>query len=186
MGPIGAAGAPGAPGSAGAPGAVGATGATGAVGIPGSPGATGATGAIGPAAFAQFFALMPGDNPATVPSGAAVEFPQDGPADGSITRLTPDTFNLADIGTYRVAFNVSVDEPGQLMLSLNGTELAYTVVGRFTGSTAISGESFVTTTTINSALSVVNPTGNFPALTITPSAGGARPVSASLTIAQLR
>jgi len=38
---------------------------------------------------------------------------------------------------------------------------------------------------VNSALTVRNPAGNAAALTITPLAGGTRPVSAHLTIIQL-
>lgn len=167
-------------------GAAGVAGPAGVAGAPGAAGATGATGPAGPQAFAQFFALMPPDNPATVAVGSAVDFPQDGPSDGSITRLGADSFNLADIGTYRVAFNVSVDEAGQLQLSLNGAPLAYTVTGRATGTSQIVGESFITTTSVNTVLEVLNPVGNATALTITPLAGGANPVAASLTIEQLR
>jgi len=43
----------------------------------------------------------------------------------------------------------------------------------------------VTTTTINSILTVRNPAGNAAALTITPLAGGTRPVSAHLVITQI-
>jgi hypothetical protein len=133
---------------------------------------------------------MPGDNAATVAVGGAVDFPNDGPSDGPIARTGVDTFNLPDIGTYRVAFSVSVTEAGQLELTLDSgagaTALPYTVSGRATGTSLISGESLVTTTATNSVLSVVNPTGNSTALTITPSAGGAQPVAASLVIEQLR
>ena len=96
-----------------------------------------------------------------------------------------DTFVLPDIGTYRVAFFVSVSEAGQLQLSLNATALPYTVYGRATGTSQIAGEALVATTTTNSVLSVVNPSGNSTALTITPLAGGAQPVAASLIIEQL-
>jgi len=44
----------------------------------------------------------------------------------------------------------------------------------------------VTTTVINSILTVRNPAGNASALTITPLAGGTRPVSAHLVITQLQ
>ncbi|MBQ8350977.1 MAG: hypothetical protein IJY20_02900 [Clostridia bacterium] len=43
----------------------------------------------------------------------------------------------------------------------------------------------VTTTTVNSILTVRNPAGNAAALTITPLAGGTRPVSAHLIITQI-
>lgn len=44
----------------------------------------------------------------------------------------------------------------------------------------------VTTTQSNSVLTVRNPAGNAAALTITPLAGGTRPVSAHLVIVQLQ
>ena len=128
---------------------------------------------------------MPPDNAATVAPGAAVDFPNDGPQSGSITSPTASTFQLAAIGTYRVTFQVSVSEAGQLILQLNNADLAYTVVGRATGTSQIVGDSLVTTTTVNSVLEVVNPSGNSTALTITPLAGGTRPVSASLVIQKL-
>jgi len=137
-------------------------------------------------AFADFFALMPPDNAATVAPGTDVSFPQDGPISGTeITRTGPSTFNLSLIGTYQVLFQVSVTEAGQLILTLNGADLAYTVVGRATGTSQITGIALVTTTVVNSLLTVRNPAGNTTALTITPLAGGTRPVSAHLTITQI-
>ncbi len=170
----------------------GQAGPAGATGPAGPAGATGATGATGPAGtvldFADFFALMPPDNAATVAPGADVSFPQDGPinASGTITRLGLSSFNLATIGTYQVMFQVSVTEAGQLLLTLNGADLAYTVVGRATGTSQIVGITLVQTTTVNSILTVRNPAGNATALTITPLAGGTRPVSAHLVITQLQ
>ena len=102
-----------------------------------------------------------------------------------ISKIGPASFNLAQIGTYQVLFEVSVDEAGQLMLTLNEEDLAYTVVGRATGASQIIGISIVTTTVINSILTVRNPAGNANALTITPLAGGTRSVSAHLVITQL-
>jgi hypothetical protein len=83
-------------------------------------------------------------------------------------------------------FQVSITEAGQLILTLNGADLAYTVVGRATGTSQIAGMSLVTTTVINSILTVRNPAGNSTALTITPLAGGTRPVSAHLVITQIQ
>lgn len=136
--------------------------------------------------FAEFFALVPPDNASTVSAGNAVDFPQNGPKTSSIKRIDDSTFRLSTTGTYRVSFVVSVNEPGQLVLRLNGTELPYTVVGRATGTSQIVGESLVTATAPDSTLDVANPTGNTPALTITPLAGGAQPVSASLVIQKLK
>jgi hypothetical protein len=85
-----------------------------------------------------------------------------------------------------VSWQVSINEPGQLVLELNGVENLTTVVGRANGASQIVGNRLITTVTSNSILRVVNPTGNSTALTITPSAGGARPVSASLVITRLQ
>jgi hypothetical protein len=173
--------------SGGPAGPAGLTGTPGAPGVQGTKGDLGQTGEPGPAApssYAEFYALMPPDNAATVAAGSDVEFPQDGPQDG-IERLGPEVFTLPSVGTYRVSFAVSVNEPGQLGLSLNGADLPYTINGRATGTSQISGEALIRTATPNSALAVVNPAGNSPALTVTPSAGGTHPVAASLIIEQL-
>ncbi|HCX99844.1 MAG TPA: hypothetical protein DG754_06865, partial [Bacteroidales bacterium] len=135
--------------------------------------------------FAEFYALMPGDNTATVAVGAAIEFPQNGPSSG-ITRLSTTGFILPDIGTYMVSWQVSIDEAGQLALALDGTEITRTTVGRAALTSQITGNSLITTTSVNSTLSVVNPLGNSTALTITQNAGGANPVSASLVIMRVQ
>ena len=72
-----------------------------------------------------------------------------------------------------------------MILTLNGEDLIYTVVGRATGASQIAGMSIVATTAVNSILTVRNPAGNAAALTITPLAGGARPVFAHLVITQI-
>ena len=193
VGPIGVTGAAGPTGPIGVTGATGAVGPVGVTGAAGPIGTTGAVGPTGPAgpsgvsAFSNFFGLMPPDNAATVAPGTDVSFPQNGPTSGSaIARTGPSTFNLAAVGSYQIMFQVSVDEAGQLMLTLNGADLAYTVVGRATGTSEITGMSLVTTSVTNSILTIRNPAGNSTALTITPLAGGTRQVSASLVITRIQ
>jgi hypothetical protein len=130
---------------------------------------------------------MPPDNAATVAPGTDLSFPQDGPTSGAaIARTSASTFNLASVGSYQIMFQVSVTEPGQLIMTLNGVDLDYTVVGRATGTSQISGMSLVTTSVINSTLTIRNPAGNSTALTITPLAGGTRQVSANLVITRIQ
>ena len=131
---------------------------------------------------------MPPDNAAPVASGTDLDFPQDGPSSGSgaIVRTGAHTFNLAAIGVYQIQFQVSVTEAGQFVVTLNDVELAYTVVGRATGTSQISGTALVQTTAINSILSIRNPAGSPTALSITPLAGGASLVSASLVITRIQ
>lgn len=155
---------------------VGETGPAGPQGIPG-----------GVLNFADFNALMPPDNTATVAPGTDVSFPQNGPISSTdLTRLDDSSFNLGNIGTYQIFFNVPVDEAGQLILTLNGEDLDYTVAGRATGASQIIGMAIVETTAVDSVLTVRNPAGNAAALTITPLADGTRPVSAHLVIIQIQ
>lgn len=171
------------------------TGPTGPSGGPtGTTGLTGATGPTGPEGeaggilnFSDFYSLMPPDNAATVAPGTDVSFPQDGPNSGSgITRINASSFNLSEIGTYQILFKVSINEAGQLLLTLNNDALAYTVVGRATGTDQIVGMAIIETTSVNSILTVRNPADNSTALTITPNAGGTNPVSAHLVTTQIQ
>ena len=212
QGPIGPRGPQGIPGAvgpegpqgfAGPQGPIGPQGPQGPIGLTGPAGPTGATGPQGPIwltgpagpqgpagtvlGFADFYALMPGDNAAPVAAGADIEFPQSGPNSGDgIVNSTASSFILPDIGVYQVTFQASITEAGQLVLTLNGVELPYTVVGRATGSSQIFGTTLVETTTAGSVLTVRNPEGSATALTLTPTAGGIDPVSAHLTITRLR
>ncbi len=89
------------------------------------------------------------------------------------------------INAIEIYFNVPVTEAGQLELTLNGNSLDYTVVGRATGTSNISGLFIITTTIADSVITVRNPAGNTTALTLTPFAGGTLPVSAHLIIKQI-
>lgn len=194
QGPIGLTGPAGPAGATGPQGPIGLTGPAGPAGATGPQGPIGLTGPAGPQGpagtvlgFADYYALMPGDNAAPVAAGADIEFPQSGPNSGDgIVNSTASSFILPDIGVYQVTFQASITEAGQLALTLNGVELPYTVVGRATGSSQIFGTALVETTTAGSVLTVRNPEGSATALTLTPTAGGIDPVSAHLTITRLR
>lgn len=130
---------------------------------------------------------MPPDNSATIAPGADVDFPQDGPNSSNlITRESSNTFSLTEIGTYLIMFQVSVTEAGQLLITLNNTELDYTVAGRATGTSQIYQTSIITTTSSSSLLSIINPESEAAALTISPLAGGTEPISAHLVIIKLQ
>ena len=193
VGPAGPEGEVGPAGPAGPQGEIGPLGPAGPQGEVGPAGPVGPQGEIGPAGpagtvlnYADFYALMPPDNSETIAPGSDVSFSQDGPSSSGIERSGPDSFMLADIGVYQVLFQVSVTEAGQLILTLNGADLEYTVVGRATGASQIVGMAIVETTIINSILTVRNPADSAAALTITPLAGGTRSVSAHLVITQLK
>lgn len=188
-GPIGPKGEAGVPGSSGPKGETGAEGPPGPVGPAGATGAAGPEGSSGSPVYAEFYALMPPDNAATVAAGAPVSFPRTGSIAGGIVRLDQGEFVLPRIGTYSVDFSVSVTEPGQLVVALDSgggmVEVPYTVYGRATGTSQIVGDALITTTVANSTVELRNPTGNTPALTITPLAGGTHPAVASMVIQRL-
>ncbi|MCP9748200.1 hypothetical protein EGI24_15975 [Lacihabitans sp. CS3-21] len=129
---------------------------------------------------------MPGDNAATIAAGTAINFPQNGLTDGYITRSSSNQFILPDVGIYLVHWQVSISEGAQLVIMLNGTELANSVVGRATGTSQIVGHTLINTTLPTSILSITSPAGNTPALTITPTAGGTHAVSANLVITRIQ
>jgi hypothetical protein len=81
-----------------------------------------------------------------------------------------------------VTVQVPVTEAGQLLLTLNGADLAYTVTGRATGTSLIFLSTLVDSPAADGILTVRNPAGNPQSLTITPLAGGTRPASATLLI----
>lgn len=189
-GPAGPASFTGETGPQGPDGLTGPSGPTGSNGPTGPISPTGATGPQGPASislsYADYFALMPGDNDATVGVGTDVSFPQNGPSLGSdIIRISNSSFRLVAIGTYQIQFQVSVNEAAQLVVTLNNVEQIYTTVGRATGASQVVGVCLVQTSTIDNLLTIRNPAGNPAALTITPLAGGANSVSAHLVIIRL-
>ena len=177
-GPVGPQGIPGLTGPAGPQGIPGLTGPAGPQGIPGPVGPQSPKGES-EISYADFYALMPGDNTETIAQNAPIQFPQNGPSKGSsITRLSASTFRLKE-GVYQVSFQASITEAGQLAIFINGIKYASSVVGRATGTSQLIGFSLINVSE-NSILSINNPSNI--TLTLTPIAGGTQPVSAHLTI----
>ena len=213
-GPAGATGATGPQGPAGPAGPAGATGVTGPQGPAGTAatiavgsvtaGAPGSqpsvsnsgtdtaavfnfvlpTGTQAAASYGDFYALMPPDNAAAVQTGSDVEFPNAGVTAGGVAASGDTAVTVANTGTYLVAFQVSVTQPGQLVLAVNGVEQPSTVAGRAGGTAQIVGVSLLDLTG-GDTVSVRNPSGNTTALTVTPTAGGVGAVSAHLLLVQI-
>ena len=184
VGPQGPQGETGATGPVGPQGPQGETGATGPVGPQGPQGETGATGPQGPAGtvlgYADFYATLPPDNPDPIAAGDTVALPENSTIFGSIAREDDSGINLLEVGTYLVSFTVPTEGGGQLVLTLNGTELGYSVAASATGE--LVGTAIVTTDTATSTLRLANPLGGTP---ITLSAGGTTPNTAHLTVLRL-
>lgn len=194
QGPAGEAGATGPQGPIGSAGPIGPQGPIGETGPQGPAGETGPQGSVGPQgpaggviAYADFYALMPPDNVTAIPAGSDIAFPRSGPISGTgITRISNTQFSLENIGTYQVLVQLSAEDSGQLVLTLDGTDLPYTVAGTsVTGTSQIVVMAMVETTAANAVLTVRNPDGTGNPLVLTPGAGGTRPVSAHLVITQL-
>ena len=187
-GPQGIQGLTGATGPTGPQGIQGETGATGPTGPQGVQGVTGATGPTGPAGaseYASYYATAPGDNPTAVTAGNAVEFPTTSSQSTGITRLSDSTFNLAEAGTYLVAFRVNSTNAGQLQIAVNSNGLANGIFGTSTEGASIDGVTVITTAEANSILSIINPTNSTSPITITQNAGGTNPTISTLTIIKL-
>ena len=187
-GPQGIQGQTGATGPTGPQGIQSLTGATGPTGPQGIQGVTGATGPTGPAGaseYASYYATAPGDNPTAVTAGNAVEFPTTSSQSTGITRLSDSTFNLAEAGTYLVAFRVNSTNAGQLQIAVNSNGLANGIFGTSTEGASIDGVTVITTAEANSILSIINPTNSTSPITITQNAGGTNPTISTLTIIKL-
>ena len=192
QGPVGATGATGAQGPQGIQGEVGPAGATGATGATGAQGPQGETGPQGPRglpggvlSYADFYALMPTDNPDGIAPGGDVAFPRNGViANTNVGRTSDTEFLLNANGTYLVMWNASITEAAQLVLTLNGTELPYSVVGKGDGLGELVGFTVINITAATT-LMVRNPSNNTTDITLTPNSGGTDPVTAHLTIVQL-
>lgn len=191
QGPVGPQGPQGPIGPAGPQGATGPQGLTGATGPQGPQGLTGATGPEGPQgipggviSYADFYALVSDDT--AVAPGADVSFPLNGAiANTDIGRVSNTSFLLAETGTYLITYQASVTEAGQLVLTLNGAELPYTVVGRTATGAEIVGTTILTTTADNAVITVRNPATNTDPITLTADAGGSNAASAHLVIVRL-
>ena len=148
--------------------------------------------AVGGTPFAQFFGISgtagAPDYLDAIAATSPVNFPEAGPTSGVITASSATDFVLPAIGTYEISWQVPVTEAAQLVLRTSTLSAAFavlpdTLVGNATGHCQIVGSAVITTTGINTVLEVYNPSAT--AIHVTPNAGGASPVSASLLIKQL-
>jgi hypothetical protein len=129
---------------------------------------------------------MPPDNPDAIVPGGEVAFPNNGVIfNTDIGRSTDSEFRLAVPGTYLVEYTLTSACAAQTVLSLNGTELGYTLVGSDAIGAPISNTTLITTTTENALLSVINPAASGGNLTLAQTSGGDAPSTAQLVIIRL-
>jgi hypothetical protein len=120
-------------------------------------------GAPGVSGGADFYALI-SENQSILP-GSDVGFPLDGVNTNNIMRISDYTFNVQELGTYLIQFQVSA-EAGQLCLVVNGNEEPFTCVSQ-SSSGQLVGMSLIKTVVENTIISVRNPSASTPII-ITP------------------
>jgi hypothetical protein len=122
-------------------------------------------------AFSDFYGIYPDDNSTPISPGMAVQFPRDGSTNGEITRINESTFNLKTVGTYEVQFQVPINETGQLVIALDSgsgfIENPITIVGTLSNNSQIFGITLINISTVNTKLSILNPSKNNSVLSIT-------------------
>jgi hypothetical protein len=121
-------------------------------------GPTGPTGPTGPAgsalSFANFYALMPTNNPDQLYSGDSIAFPNTNIISGTdISRSNSTEFILESIGNYQVYFVFTINQRGQVGVSLNSTILPNSIVG-IENIGQLSGKFIISVTSISSVLSI--------------------------------
>jgi hypothetical protein len=131
---------------------------------------------------------MPNDNSGNILPGENINFPLDGPIIGTdISRFSPFSpydFSISTVGYYQILFQVNISEAGQLVVVLNGNEIAYTIVGKSNLMSQIVGMCIIYVDQ-PSILNIRNPINSLSSLEITPNVGGSNPVSAHLLITRL-
>lgn len=138
-------------------------------------------------AYGSFYAVMPSDNPAAIAPGSAIAFPNDGPAFGGIVRMTFSAFLIPAVGNYEINWYAMPSTINQFLLRLNGAELLHTAIGGGNTNVNMTGSVMISTTSINSVLELINPSGNVGSATLrnAPFSGQNVPFSAWLTIKKL-
>jgi hypothetical protein len=132
------------------------------------------------------------DNPDSISPGSSVNFPSPSINPyGTIQRVpgSKTNFSLPAGGVFEITFQVVVQNTGELVIVLNGSELAMTVVGK-SGGGFIVGMSIVSTPSGSSpsVLSINNPASAVSGgLKIDESSGAlTQPLSCHLIIKQLQ
>ena len=133
----------------------GRDGSQGPPGSQGSPGESGSPGIDAVVCFSNFYTIVTTGPPVHIVAGSSIIFDTDGPSNGIITRVNTTQFNLPNIGTYEIYFEVNINGTPDSVVVINGTEIAYTNTNTQSGE--IVRTFLIVTTTINSIISINNP-----------------------------
>lgn len=110
---------------------------------------------VAPPSYGSFYAMMEPDNPNPITPGSAIDFPNNGPSI-NIVRSSSSSFIIPDIATYEIKFSLSSGSINQLGVRLNGIKVSNTIISQNTSGIIMSGSYFITTTSLNSIIEIVN------------------------------
>ena len=154
-------GPPGPPGPMGPRGPIGPRGPQGPFGPQGPQGEQGPAGPQGEPGgllgFADFFAYNSEEEALILQPGEDFPFPNTGVTSGGISRISESSFRLSDSGSYLVMFVVTTIQTPKLGLTLNDELLEYTIAGRPSGGSQITGMTIVNVTQEDSVLTLRYP-----------------------------
>ena len=130
------------------------------------------------------------DNPDPIDPGVAISFPSPSINPYGIQRKAGSTteFLLPPDSIFEITFQVTVQNTGQFVVVLNGNELIETVAGHSGGGAIVGMCIIFTPSTINSVISINNPSSAVPGGVKIDEASGAltEPLSCHLIIKKLQ
>lgn len=141
--------------------------------IPGPPGPSGVPGPSGLSRgpiIAEFYGFFIGEEHEvsycehrrcfSIDPGEDVPFVRSGINLGqTISAISETTFNLGEIGTYRIDVQMPVINQAELLLKVNGVEQTSKILYSVKKSRSISGTFLITTDITNTVVSINNPSG---------------------------
>jgi hypothetical protein len=106
---------------------------------------------------ANFYSSTTYCNNSQISEGNAIEFPQNGPNNSTITRVSNSIFKIKDTSLYEIIFQINIRQAGQLIIVMNGFQLAHTLIDQ-----DYSGQNigiFIISANSGDELSINNPLG---------------------------
>ena len=122
---------------------------------------------------------------AVLEPGEDFPLPEDGAASGGITRISETSFRLANAGSYLVMFNVTTILTPKLGLTLNGEMQDYSIAGRPSGGSQITGITIVTTQEENTVLTLRYPEEEENEVGVIPAENPRLDTTSHLTVVQI-
>jgi hypothetical protein len=117
------------------------------------------------------------DYAATIAPGAAIPFPQNGPATAGapVTRSSPSAFTLANTGIYEVSWQLGSDQETQIQVAVVTSGPTYTPISSTTtlsgAGTQMNSATVLISAIAGTVIALINPPGNSTAFDVQPANG---------------